>query len=275
MINPFFFEQIFRDKNQFYNSLTDKIGLMTLISKGIITITIFSFIYGMTMGFWAWNENPIQIIYAGIKLPLLFLTSIMVVLPSYYVINLAIGGRDTFLQLCALFTSSFSVLSTILLTFVPINLFFMITTPRDSDSYIFMVLLNLIVFSLGGVLSIIYIVDGVRFFCKKANNYHSLKDLIPITIALGIFAFIGTQMAWYIRPWFNYDPAFIRQSLSGNFYIAIFKLIFSTPYLGFLFLVISALIVLPVIIWILNIIQTTPIKSTQNGKLLQRNESIN
>ena len=260
MTNLFFIDQLFRDKNQFYDNLSNKIGLLSVIIKGIIIISIYNFIYGTTMGLWAWDQNLMQIVYAAIKLPLLFLISITVVLPSYYMINLALGGRDSFLQLSSLFLSSFSILSTVLLTFVPVNVFFMITSPRDQDSYIFMVLLNLLFFTFGGFLSLIYIVDGVRYFSKKANNCHTLKDLIPITATLGLFAFIGTQMAWYIRPWFNYDPGFIRQTISGNFYIAIFRMIFTTSHLGIIFIGIAVLMTIPLALWVLNILKSTPIK---------------
>jgi hypothetical protein len=264
LVNLFLFERILRNKNQFYKALGEKKGLISIILNAIISITVFGAIYGATMGVWSWE--PTQIFFSFLKVPLLFLTAIMVVLPSYYVVNLTMGGRNNFLQLTSLVLSSFSISTTILLAFVPVNLFFMITSPRDMDSYFFMVLLNLIIFGFGGLLSIVYMVEGVRYLSQMENDVTTLKDLIPVTVALGTLAFIGTQMAWFIRPWFNYEPNFIRPDISGNFYVAVFKVIFSRPYFGIIFLFIIAIIAIPFIMWITRILQTTRLLNVQEAK---------
>ncbi|MHA2104132.1 MAG: hypothetical protein ACW981_11955 [Candidatus Hodarchaeales archaeon] len=265
MVNIFLFERILRNKNQFYEALGEKKGLISIILNAVISITVFGALYGATMGVWSWEE-PTQILFSFIKVPLLFLTSISVVLPSYYIVNLAMGGRNSFLQLASLVLSSFSIATTILLAFVPVNLFFMITSPRDTDSYFFMILLNLIIFGFGGLLSIVYMVEGVRYLSHMENNVTTLKDLIPVTVALGTLAFIGTQMAWFIRPWFNYEPNFIRPDISGNFYVAVIKIIFSRPYFGIIFLFIVGMIAIPFILWITRILQTTKLLNVQEAQ---------
>lgn len=259
MMNILLFERILRDKNAFYTSLAEKKGLFSIIFSAFMSIILFGFLYGATMGVWSWK--PPQIFFSALKIPLLFLVSIFVVLPSYYIVNLAIGGRDSFLQLTSLTLSSFSIMTTVLLAFLPVNLFFMMTSPRDPDSYIFMVFLNLVIFGFGGLLSIVYMVEGVRFLNRKNQGITTLKDLIPVTIALGTLGFIGTQMAWFIRPWFNFEPGFIRAELSGNFYVAIIQLIFSRPSFGILFLFVIAITSIPFIIWVMRILQTTPVVS--------------
>ena len=261
MVNIFLFERILRNKNKFYDTIGDKKGLIPIILQDIISIMVFGALYGATMGVWSWE--PTQIFFSFLKVPLLFLTSIFVVLPSYYIVNLALGGRNSFLQLTSLVLSSFSIATTILLAFVPVNLFFMITSPRDMDSYYFMILLNLVIFGFGGLLSIVYMVEGVRYLSYMDNNITTLKDLIPVTVALGTLAFIGTQMAWFVRPWFNYEPNFIRPDITGNFYVAVIKIIFSRPYFGIIFLFIIGLIAIPFIIWLTRILQTTKLLHAQ------------
>ncbi|MFW9996029.1 MAG: hypothetical protein ACFFD4_28570 [Candidatus Odinarchaeota archaeon] len=262
MINLFLFERILRNKEEFYTALIEKKGLTAITRDAALSITIFGALYGATMGVWSWE--PLQIAFSSLKVPLLLLISIVVVLPSFYVVNLTMGGRYSFLQLTALFLSSFSIATTILLAFVPVNLFFMITSPRDTDSYFFMVLLNLIIYGFGGLISIVYLVEGVQFLGQRKEKAMTLKDLIPVAVAIGTLAFIGTQMAWFIRPWFNYEPDFIRPETYGNFYVAVFKVIFSRPYIGIIFLFIAALIMIPFVIWISRILHSLPV--TDSGK---------
>ena len=264
MVNLLLFERILRNKEEFYTAVIEKKGLTAIIRDATISLTIFGALYGATMGVWSWE--PLQIAFSSLKVPLLFLISIAVVLPSFYIVNLTMGGRNNFLQLTSLFLSSFSIYTTILLAFVPVNLFFMITSPRDTDSYFFMVLLNLIVYGLGGLISIVYMVEGVQFLNQRKKNIATLKNLIPVAVAVGTLAFIGTQLAWFIRPWFNYEPNFIRPEKYGNFYVAIFKVIFSRLYIGIVFLFLAAFIIVPFVIWISRIIYSLPITESGENK---------
>lgn len=264
MVNLLLFERILRNKEEFYTTLTKEKGMIAIIRDALLSIAIFGGLYGATMGVWSWE--PMQIGFSSIKVPLLILISITVVLPSYYIINLTMGGRNSFLQLTALFLSSFSIFTTILLAFLPVNLFFMITSPRDADSYFFMILLNLIIYGLGGLISTVFMVEGVQFLSQEKGKTLTLKDLIPVTLAMGTLAFIGTQMAWFIRPWFNYEPNFIRPEMYGNFYVAIFKVIFSSLYIGIIFLFLAALILIPFVIWISRILLSVPIIESEENK---------
>lgn len=262
MVNLLLFERILKNKEEFYTTLLEEKALLTIIRDAMLSITIFGALYGATMGVWSWE--PLQIAFSSLKVPLLFLISIAIVFPSFYIVNLAMGGKNSFLQLTSLFLSSLSISTTILLAFVPVNLFFMITSPRDTDSYIFMVLLNLIIYGFGGLISTVYMVEGVRFLGQQREEGMTLKNLIPVAVALGTLAFIGTQMAWFIRPWFNYEPNFIRPEKYGNFYVAVFKVIFSRLYIGMIFLFLAALIMIPFIIWISRILVSLPI--TESGE---------
>ncbi|MFX0182867.1 MAG: hypothetical protein ACFE95_07280 [Candidatus Hodarchaeota archaeon] len=264
MVNLLLFERMLKNKEEFYSDLMEEKTLITIIRDAALSITIFGALYGATMGVWSWE--PLQIAFSSLKVPLLFLISIAIVLPSFYIVNLTMGGRSSFLQLSSLFLSSISISTTILLAFVPVNLFFMITSPRDTDSYIFMVLLNLIIYGFGGLISTVYMVEGVQFLGRREEKVMTLKDLIPVAVSLGTLAFIGTQMAWFIRPWFNYEPNFIRPERYGNFYVAVFKVIFSRLYIGIIFLFLVALIMIPFVIWISRVLISIPITESRENR---------
>ncbi|MFW9778232.1 MAG: hypothetical protein ACFFE8_05195 [Candidatus Heimdallarchaeota archaeon] len=257
MVNFFLFEKMLKDKEAFYTTLREEKGPVTTIRDAVLSITVFGALYGVTMGVWSWE--PAQIVFSAIKVPLLFLISTIIVVPSFYVVNLTVGEQSGFLQLSALFLSSFSIATTVLLAFVPVNLFFMITSPRDVDSYFFMILLNLIIYGFGALISIVYMVEGARILGRQPGRVMTLKSLIPVAVALGTLAFIGTQLAWFIRPWFNYEPNFIRPEQYGNFYVAVFRVIFSRLYIGIIFLFIALVIMIPFVIWVTRILTSIPL----------------
>ena len=261
MVNLLLFERILKNKEEFYSALMEEKALLSINREAGLSIMIFGALYGATMGVWSWES--LQIVFSFLKVPLLFLISIAIVLPSFYIVNLTMGGRSSFLQLTTLFLSTLSISTTILLAFVPVNLFFMITSPRDTDSYFFMVLLNLIIYGFGGLISTVYMVEGVRFLGQQKEKVMTLKNLMPVAVALGTLAFIGTQLAWFIRPWFNYEPNFIRPENYGNFYVAVFRLIFSRLYIGMIFLFLAALIMIPFTIWISRILISVPITESR------------
>ena len=86
MVNLLLFERILRNKEEFYTAVIEKKGLTAIIRDATISLTIFGALYGATMGVWSWE--PIQIVFSALKVPLLFLISIAVVLPSFYIVNL-------------------------------------------------------------------------------------------------------------------------------------------------------------------------------------------
>jgi hypothetical protein len=264
MVNFFLFERILKDKEEFYTTLREEKGLVSIIRDAVLSIIIFGALYGATMGVWSWE--PLQLVFSAVKVPSLFLISTIIVVPSFYVVSLTVGEQNSFLQLTALFLSSFSIATTILLAFVPVNLFFMITSPRDIDSYFFMVLLNLIIYGFGGLIAIVYMVEGARILGKRTDKIMTLKSLIPVAVALGTLAFIGTQLAWFIRPWFNYEPNFIRPELYGNFYVAVFRVIFSRLYIGIIFLFIGVIIMIPFVIWITRVLTSLPLTEKVENK---------
>lgn len=248
MVNLFIFEKVLREKELFFKTIFDKEGLRQAIRDSIISIVIFGSLYGATMG--VWSGSFVQILFSAMKLPLLLLISIAVVLPSYYVINLVIGGRESFMQLATLIFTGFSIVSTILLAFVPINLFFIITSPRDTISYLFMVFMTLAIFGFGCILTIIYLVECVQYLTTKNKGFITLRDMTPITATLVILAFVGTQLAWFIRPWYNTAPGFVRSEVSGNFYTNILSLIFKYPSIGLPFLLLMGILIFFVGGWV-------------------------
>ena len=112
-----------------------------------------------------------------------------------------------------------TIMSVVLLALVPVNLFFILTTANETfTSYAFLVLLNVVIFALAGLFAILYVLRGFKAI------FQSSDWIFSFCVGSIIFMFVGTQLAWVLRPYFHYYPGFIRP-LEGNFYIALIELI--------------------------------------------------
>jgi len=174
-----------------------------------------------------------QILFSAIKVPMLLLVSLYVTVPSYYVLYSLLGGKRTIGQTVMLLLFGFTIMSTILIAFVPVNLFFILTSPKSPESHNFAVLLNIAIFTLGGFFALTYIVKGAETLYRGSSENWKPAFILGSIILM----FVGTQLAWVLRPFFNYYERFIRP-VSGNFYTAIVNLLTrSTSAIGTLLVV--------------------------------------
>lgn len=210
-------EEYIKQRDIFFKNLAERKKIKNYFISSTLTILIFSAVYGATMGFYASN---LQIIYSAIKVPILLLISLYITVPSYYVLYSLLGGKRNLDQTVILLLSSITIMSIILLAMVPVNLFFIITTTRSSTTYAFTVFLNVTIFTLGGFFALLHFINGAK------SLYTDSKENWKPAFLLGslILMFIGTQLAWVLRPYFNYHPQFIRP-LESNFYTAMINLV--------------------------------------------------
>ncbi len=208
-------EDLLRRRSEVFANIKAGQNLNRFILNANLCIILFAAIYGATMGAYA---SGLQILYNIIKIPLLLLISIYVALPTYYVLDAFMGGDVSLKQTASVILSSFAIMSIVLLAFVPVNLFFILTTPGQGfQTYSFIVLLNVAIFAIAGFAGLAYQYGGME-------NVHSNRLWLEgFLISLLVQVFVGTQMAWVLRPYFDQGP-FVRP-LEGNFYIAIFRLL--------------------------------------------------
>ena len=213
---PTVVEEFIKRRDEFFKNLIAEKKLQAYFVNSNLAIAVFSAVYGATMGFYA---GGLQIIYDAIKVPLLLLISVYITVPSYYVLGSLLGGKTTLRQMVVLLLSGLTVMSVVLLAFVPVNVFFILTTANTTDpTYAFLVLLNIVIFALAGLFALVYWLKG---FMKV---YSGAEWIFAFLIGSVIFMFVGTQLAWVLRPYFHYYPEFIRP-LEKNFYVAVIELI--------------------------------------------------
>lgn len=126
--------------------------------------------YGFFMGWYAlfnrldehWTERLgnglLQTFSSMIKLPLLFLLTLLVTFPSLYVFNALVGSRLTLASMAKLLVAAMAVTTAVLASFGPIVAFFSVTT----SSHAFVVLLNVLFCGVAGVLGLTFLLQTLH-----------------------------------------------------------------------------------------------------------------
>lgn len=207
----------FQRSDEYFEMLSDSDHAREYVIKQLMFILLFSFLYGIIMGSY---NGVLQSFVTGIKVPCLILLSLLICFPALYVIQSVIGSTMTIYQMVNIIFSGFFVFSTIALSFAPIVIFFMIT----SDSYAFLKLLHVAIFTFAGIFAIKTIINGLNYSCEKKNIYPKIgMNIFKIWVV--ILAFVSSQLAWNLRPFVgSRDMTFeLLREREGNFYIAVIQ----------------------------------------------------
>lgn len=210
-------ESIFRDNN----SITEHLLEGKLTGDQIRRIVIFAILgcaaYGFAIGIW---RSPLQAVSAAIKLPVLFACALGITLPAFHFIGLHAGSKLQFKQTLSIIVSGMAVTGILMASFTPISLFFLVS----DSSYEFLILLHFFVIgfcSFGGIMTI---QRSIKHIAKTRGEQFTEGAETCMIAWFFLFAFVGMQLAWLMRPWIGSaeDFAFLRGA-GGNFYVAIMK----------------------------------------------------
>jgi len=215
-------DRLLREREQFFELLFAGRDVWIYCRLfGLITVVLCA-IYGLTMGAtaWtgAWQRGLAQMTAATIKLPLLYMLSLAVCFPVLYIVLVLMGSKLSFGQGLALILMALAFNSLLLASCAPIALFFAFT----GASYHFIKLLHVVICAFSGLWAMTALLHGLRLMCEKSDLY-PLKALRILQIWAFIFGFVGTQMAWSLRPFIgepNMKFTIFRQQ-QGNFYQAV------------------------------------------------------
>jgi hypothetical protein len=220
------------DRDQFIQEIYDGIKLNTKIVGLLVCSSIFLAIYGGLIGA---VSTWMQVVSSAAKLPFLFLITLAICLPALYFFNVYFGAKTRLSQYAAILLCAVTITSTLLFGFAPVTLFFLITT----DNYSFFLLLNVAIFALTGIIGVYFLyqvlLPKVELLpldeaLARANTSIDKNRKVRISILkfwLGLYAFVGSQMAWTLRPFFgSVGSKFeIFRPREGNFYMAVWNAI--------------------------------------------------
>lgn len=178
-------------------------------------------VYGAVLGGW---RSPLLAAYVAVKLPLLFLGTILVVTVFNWVAAQLFGAGFRLHDVLLVVSGAMCVAGWALLACAPVAFFLVWAAAPTSGSpdelrhaHNVMLLTHIVVLAAAGVIG-------------NAALFRGLRDAVPRTcpagalaaIWLAAYAFVGCQLSWILRPFVGspfYDVAFLRpDALERNFY---------------------------------------------------------
>jgi len=210
---------LLRDRKLFLEEIRAGIRLPSKITALLICSSLFFATYGAIIG--SFHSFP-QALASAIKLPAFYLMTLIICFPTLYFFNILFGSKKSFAQHFAMLLTSASVISVLLFSFAPITLFFLIS----ASNYQFFVLLNVAIFVITGFIGIKFLYQGMRVMTvEDTEGIKTRMDILRFWLVL--YAFVGTQLAWTLRPFFGRPGAHFElfRQLEGNFYLSIFQAI--------------------------------------------------
>jgi hypothetical protein len=211
----YFLDYILRAQTALFEQIHSKRALPRIIPALAILCGLLASIYGVVMGSY---NGAAQAISSGIKMPIFFLFTAIICVPSLYTFNVLLGQRFRFLQTLALMVITLTTTSILLVSLAPIALFFTITTP---ENYQFLLLMHVCIFALCGFYGVRYLYRGSAYIAFRMEQ--PLNNLL-LRIWILIYGIVGMQLAWRLRPFVGSKGMpfqVFRDEVEGNFYLAV------------------------------------------------------
>lgn len=209
---------LLQDRQNFLKEISQNVQLYPKINSLLICSSIFFAFYGGIIGA---SSSWEQALSSMVKLPALYLITLIICLPTLYFFNVFFGSRKPFAQYVALLLGSMAVVSVLLFSFAPITLLFMTTT---TNNYQFFKLLNVVIFSITGFLGIKFFYEAMQMFSESELVGKETREKI-LQLWLILYGLVGCQLGWTLRPFFGNPgmPFELFREKGGNFYLDIMR----------------------------------------------------
>lgn len=203
------------NRDDFFDRLLQPDHTPSRLLNQYLQLLVFSFLYGASMG--AYN-SVLQAAVAGCKVAVLFTLVLIICFPAFFIIQYILGSRLRIGQMISIVLSGFVLTSAIMLSFVPVIVFFLLT----GGNYYFLQLLHIAVFLLSGVFGMKTIIDALQYSCEKRSVYPH-TGVVVFRFWVVIMVFVGIQLAWNLRPFMGDrgEPFMLFRQYEGNFYTAL------------------------------------------------------
>ena len=210
-----FLSHLLSDRERLFAEIEagDDLGAKLAYAAG--TLTALTALYGASAGAYA---GPLQAVSAAVKLPLLFLGTLAICFPAFFIVQVLAGSRLRLTQVLALVLSSLALTAILLAAAVPVSVFFLMT----GANYYFLTLLHVAIVLGAGLIGMVTLHEGLAFACEQRGVYPRKAMAIMKAWAV-LFAFVGIQMAWNLQPFVGDrgEPFKVFRRHEGNFYTAI------------------------------------------------------
>lgn len=206
--------RLLSDREAFVAEIEDRKQLNYKISSLLLSSFVFFALYGLIIG--SFHSLP-QAISSGIKLPALYLLTLLICMPALYIFNGLFGSKQSLSQHFTMLLCAASIIAILLCGFAPITFFFL-TTVTAAD-YSFFLLLNVAILALTGLFGVMFLYRVMQPGVDGGAEPTALRARKIILRAwLVLYGFVGSQLGWTLRPFFGSQGEFILfRPRDGNF----------------------------------------------------------
>ena len=217
---------LLRDRTVFLEEVRQGKRLEAKILSLLLVSSLFFAIYGAIIGA---SNGGLQILVSMVKLPALYLLTLLICLPTLYFFDILFGSKADFKQYTVLSLTTIAVISVLLFSFAPITLFFLVSI----QSYHFFLLLNVAIFTLTGLIGVRLFYSGIRSVMDFTEDTPKIRNRL-LLFWLTLYGLVGSQLGWTLRPFFGYpgQPFQLFREVEGNFYSQVIRSFFSLLFGG-------------------------------------------
>lgn len=176
--------------------------------------------YGGVMGAFGWR--PGQVVFSGVKVPLLLMATLILSLPSYFIFNTLLGVRSDFATAWRAILASQAGLTIILASLAPLTAFWY----ASSSYYRSAIYFNALIFAIASLAAQGLLRRSYRPLIERDPRHRQL-----LRIWFVLYAFVGIQMGWNLRPFVGSPDApvrFYRSSEWENAYVVVARMIWQS-----------------------------------------------
>jgi hypothetical protein len=198
----------------FYEKIINEKNAGARILNQLILLSLFLFLYGIVMGAY---HSALQAVTSGLKLSILFALALLICFPAFFIVQYILGSRLKPSQMVSIVLSGFVLMASIMLSFSPIVIIFLLT----GSNYYFLHLLHVAIFIFAGIFGMNTIIQALKFSCENKNVYPK-TGVVVFRFWVIILAFVGIQLAWNFRPFLGVRGQSFELfgHREGNFYAA-------------------------------------------------------
>jgi hypothetical protein len=183
-------------------------------------LCVFGIVYGGVMGSYSgiFGQRYLQMVYSGVKVPLLLTVTFGLSLPFFFVVNSLYGLRPDFGRVLRALLATQASVTVILASLSPLTLLWYVSF----ENYRAAILFNAVMFGAASVSAQLVLKRLYRPLIER-NPMH----LRLLKLWIFIFGFVGIQMGWVLRPFIgspNSPVQFFRDEAWGNAYIKLFEI---------------------------------------------------
>lgn len=194
---------------------TGAIGARVSWSRLVACFVLGGVGYGAAMG--SLGARPLQMLFSGLKVPLLFTVTTVVCLPSYFVLNTVLGLRDDFAAALRAVLAAQAAAALTLASLAPLVL----VVYASSSDYASAIVVNGLFFALGALGGQVVLARHYAELVRRNPRHRWARGAW-----LALYSFVAIQSAWVLRPFVG-DPhlstSFFRPDPWDNAYVVVLR----------------------------------------------------